>query len=167
MLRKIEVGIIAIIAIGLLGATTINGTNVLAQGTSLGIAKSSPVTVSMDAKNTQTVSSGSARVHSFDTTFTISGDVAALKADSDLIKKTVTGDFNHSPTIGYVKHGGSHGGTTSNPYANTHQIDEKISTELHNAILAAEKSTTKRGEIKCNFGMELPKFKCTFSGLVG
>src|ERR687897_329675 len=124
-----------------------------------------------DATNSYTISS----VGSFDTTYSIVGDVRSMDASKGLILSTITEDFGNSPTIGYVNNTISSSASQANlnqpslpsPFATKDAIDEKIRSEITTSIDNAVKSDSAQGEIKCIFGSGLDDFKCSSHGLSG
>ena len=122
-----------------------------------------------DATNSYTLSGSSSHVGSFDTTYRIAGERSAIRSAENLIITTITHDFTTSPTIGYVRAGGT-GATTSteagaalpSPFASHQHITERITSELRSAITQAESSTSQgqHVEIKCDFGMSLESMRC-------
>ena len=141
---------------------------------------SSSVYIAKDATNSYTISSGSSSIGTFDTSYTILGNVSSIKKTSDLVISTITKDYDSSPTIGYVKvvaQTNAKGETSSsssspqpstlaNPFADKATINQKISTEIQKAIASSMKSTFANVEIKCDFGMELSDWKCSNHGLL-
>ncbi len=122
-----------------------------------------------DATNSYTISGSSSHVGSFDTTYRIAGERSAIRSAENLIISTITHDFTTSPTIGYIRTGGT-GATAStetgaglpSPFASHQHITEKITSELRSAITQAESSTSQgqHVEIKCDFGMSLESMRC-------
>jgi hypothetical protein len=119
-----------------------------------------------DGTNSYTLSGGSSHIGSFDTTYRIAGERSAIRSAENLIISTITSDFRNSPTIGYIRAGGS--GVTgteagqANPFASHEQITERITSELRSAISQAESGTSQgqHVEIKCDFGMSLDEMRC-------
>jgi hypothetical protein len=142
---------------------------------------SSPsVHITKDTTNSYTISSGSSSIGTFDTTYTILGDINSIKTASNLIMSTITKDYDSSPTIGYVKvsaqttaegetssSSSSQPSTLVNPFADKATINQKINTEIQKAIESAMKSNSANVEIKCDFGMDLSNWKCSSHGLLG
>lgn len=64
---------------------------------------SSTVQITKDLANSYTISSGSLKIGTFDTKYTILGNVDILKKEQKLIISTITSDFNSSPILGYIK----------------------------------------------------------------
>ncbi len=122
-----------------------------------------------DATNSYTISGSSSHVGSFDTTYRIAGERSAIRSAENLIISTITHDFRTSPTIGYIRTGGT-GATAStetgaglpSPFASHQHITEKITSELRSAITQAESNTSQgqHVEIKCDFGMSLESMRC-------
>ena len=129
--------------------------------------------ITKDATNSYIISSGASFVVSFDTTYSVVGDVSQMPASKDLIISTITEDFGTSSTIGYVNNTNASGSqanpvqlTVPNPFATKEDIDEKIRNEITTSIGNAVKSNFTEGEIKCIFGSSLDNFKCRFHGLI-
>ncbi len=125
------------------------------------------VHITKDGTNSYTLSGGSSRVGSFDTTYRVLGERSAVRSAENLIISTITEDFRSSPTIGYIRAGGGGGATGTgatlpNPFASHEQITERITTELRRAISEAETNTPQgqHVEIKCDFGMSLEEMRC-------
>jgi hypothetical protein len=123
--------------------------------------------ITKDGTNSYTLSGGSSRVGSFDTTYRVVGERSAIRSAESLIISTITEDFRSSPTIGYVRAGGGGGGTGTgttlpSPFASHEQITERITTELRRVISEAETNTPQgqHVEIKCDFGMSLEEMRC-------
>ena len=145
--------------------------------TSSSASSSSSVHITKATTSSYTISSGSSSIGTFDTTYTILGNINSIKNASDLIISTITKDYESSPTIGYVKVAAqttAEGETTSsqpptlaNPFADKATINQKINTEIHKAIELAMKSNFSNVELKCDFGMELSNWKCSSHGLLG
>jgi Ca2+-binding RTX toxin-like protein len=130
-------------------------------------AQQSTIHIIKHGSNSYAISGGSSTVGSFDTTYTIAGERSAIRSAENLIITTITDDFRTSPTIGYVRAGGT--GTTTgtdatlpSPFASHEQITERITTELRRVISEAESSTSQgqHVEIKCDFGMTLDEMRC-------
>jgi hypothetical protein len=146
--------------------------------TSSSDSSDSSVNISKITSNSYTISSGSSNIGTFDTTYTILGNVTSIKNASGLIISTITKDYDSSPTIGYVKvapqttDGGDTNAsyrpyTLANPFADKTTIDQKIAAESLKAIDSAIKSNFASVEIKCDFGMVLSDWKCSNYGLLG
>ncbi len=123
--------------------------------------------ITKDGTNSYTLSGGSSRVGSFDTTYRVLGERSAVRSAENLIISTITEDFRSSPTIGYIRAGGGGGATGTgttlpSPFASHEQVTERITTELRRAISEAESSTPQgqHVEIKCDFGMSLEELRC-------
>jgi Ca2+-binding RTX toxin-like protein len=130
-------------------------------------AQQSTIHIIKHGSNSYAISGGSFTVGSFDTTYTIAGERSAIRSAENLIISTITNDFRTSPTIGYIRAGGT--GTTTgtdatlpNPFASHEQITERITTELRRVISEAESNTSQgqHVEIKCDFGMTLDEMRC-------
>jgi hypothetical protein len=135
-------------------------------------SSSSNVQITKELTNSYTISSGSSQVGSFDTKYTILGNIDALKKEQKLIVSTVTSDFNSSPVIGYIKTSSGSSGqqqqpTLSNPFADKSTINQKISTEINNAISSSSALNTAKASIQCDFGMSISQWNCKSHGLVG
>jgi hypothetical protein len=126
---------------------------------------SSPIHIIKDGTNSYLLSSGSAKVGTFDTSYTILGTVGSINASRDLIRSTIIQDYESSPTSGYVKVpiAVSPG---ANPFADKATINQTITSEIDEAIESAEKSNLADTAIKCNYGMDLSEWKCTNHGLL-
>lgn len=162
------------------GVQTLQNKLVFAQ-TSLSASSFSAVHITKDTTNSYTISSGFTSIGTFDTTYTISGDINSMKNASDLIISTVTKDYDSTPTIGYVKvapqktaQGEANSSspppqpsTIANPFADKATINQRIATEIQNAMESATKSNFVTLEIKCDFGMDLSDWKCSSHGLLG
>jgi hypothetical protein len=138
----------------------------------------SSVNISKITSNSYTISSGSSNIGTFDTTYTILGNVTSIKNASGLIISTITKDYDSSPTIGYVKvapqttaeediNASYRPYTLANPFADKSTINQKIATESLKAIDSAIKSNFGSVEIKCDFGMVLYDWKCSNHGSLG
>jgi hypothetical protein len=113
-----------------------------------------------DGTNSYSISSGSASVGTFDSSYLILGDVNSIKTSKDLIRSTILRDYESSPTIGYVR-APRDISPGANPFADTATINQTITDEIDKAIALAEESDRGNVNIKCNFGMELSEWKCT------
>ena len=122
--------------------------------------------ITKDGTNSYTLSGGSSQVGSFDTTYRVVGERSAVRASEHLIISTITSDFRTSPTIGYIRAGGTGATGTDttlpNPFASHEQITERITSELRRVITQAETNTPqgRHVEIKCDFGMSLEEMRC-------
>jgi hypothetical protein len=133
------------------------------------VAQQHTVHIIKDGTNSYTLSGSSSHVGSFDTTYRIAGERSAIRSAENLIISTITHDFTTSPTIGYIRAGGT-GATGSteagvglpSPFASHQHITERITSELRSAITQAESSTSQGQhiEIKCDFGMSLESMRC-------
>jgi hypothetical protein len=124
-----------------------------------------------NAMNSYTISSGASFIGAFETTYSITGRVSSMELSKDLITSTITEDFSHSPTIGYVNNTISTSPSPSqpglpNPFATKAAIDEKVRHEIATSIGNASKSGSVQGEIKCIFGSSLDNFRCSFHRLL-
>ncbi len=153
--------------------TLIAAAIVIAAGTTIttlsspAAAQQHTVHIIKDGTNSYTLSGSSSHVGSFDTTYRIAGERSAIRSAENLIISTITSDFRNSPTIGYVRAGGTTGATGTeagqpNPFATHQQITERITSELRSAITEAESGTSQgqHVEIKCDFGMSLQDMRC-------
>ena len=129
------------------------------------------ITLSSNSINVYSIPSTSVQVEKFLTNYTISGEISSINASRDLITSTIINDFDSSPNIGYVKSNniattapntGSQA-TLPNPFVSTDTINQKITNETHNIILAASTSNPagKNVEIKCTFGDVLSDYRCS------
>ena len=129
------------------------------------------ITLTSNSINAYLIPSTSVQVEKFLTNYTISGEISSINASRDLITSTIINDFDSSPNIGYVK--SNNIATTSpnsgspvtlpNPFVSTDTINQKITNETHNIILAASTSNPagKNVEIKCTFGDVLSDYRCS------
>jgi hypothetical protein len=126
-------------------------------------AQQHTVHIIKDATNSYTLSGSSSHVGSFDTTYRIAGERSAIRSAENLIISTITHDFRNSPTIGYIRAGGTTGATGGteaghpSPFATPQHITERITSELRSAITEAQ---GQHVEIKCDFGMSLQNMRC-------
>lgn len=123
----------------------------------------SPIHIIKDGTNSYAISSGSARIGTFDTSYTILGSIDSLKTSVDLIRSTIIQDYDSSPTIGYVKVPGAVS-PGANPFADIATLNQTITSEIDKAIKSTERSNLTDIVIKCNFGMELSEWKCVNYG---
>ena len=129
-------------------------------------AQQSTIHITKHGSNSYAISGGSSTVGSFDTTYTIAGERSAIRSAENLIISTITDEFRNSPTIGYIRAGGTGAtgtdATLPNPFASHDQITERITTELRRVITEAENNTPQgqHVEIKCDFGMTLEDMRC-------
>jgi hypothetical protein len=136
-------------------------------------AQQSTIHIIKDGTNSYTISGSSSSVGSFDTTYRIAGERSAIRAAENLIISTITDDFRTSPTIGYIRAGGTTSATAAtdatlpSPFASHEQITERITTELRRGISEAESNTSQgqHVEIKCDFGMTLEDMRCHYGPL--
>jgi hypothetical protein len=161
------------------GVQTLQNKLVFAQ-TSSSTSSFSAVHITKDTTNSYTISSGFTSIGTFDTTYTILGDINSMKNASDLIIPTVTKDYDSTPTIGYVKvapqktaqgeansSSSPQPSTIANPFADKATINQRITTEIQKAMESAVKSNFVTLEIKCDFNMDLSDWKCSSHGLPG
>jgi hypothetical protein len=161
------------------GVQTLQNNLVFAQ-TSSSASSFSAVHITKDTTNSYTISSGFTSIGTFDTTYTIVGDINSMKNARDLIISTVTKDYDSTPTIGYVKvapqktaqgeansSSSPQPSTIANPFADKATINQRIATEIQKAMESAAKSNFVTLEIKCDFGMDLSDWKCSSHGLLG
>ena len=138
---------------------------------------SSTVQITKDLTNSYTISSGSSKIGTFDTKYTILGNVDIIKKEQKLIISTITSDFNSSPIIGYIKTSiapaqqqqmsSSSQSTLPNPFADKPSIKQKIATEIISAISTAKNSNIAKTSIQCDFGMSILQWNCKSHGVVG
>jgi Ca2+-binding RTX toxin-like protein len=156
--------VIAVITAIVIAATAITTTLPAA-------AQQSTIHIIKHGSNSYAISGGSSSVGSFDTTYTIAGERSAIRSAENLIISTITHDFRTSPTIGYIRAGGTSAtgtdATLPSPFATPEQITERITTELRRVISEAESNTSQgqHVEIKCNFGMTLEDMRCHYGPL--
>ena len=129
------------------------------------------ITLTSNSINLYSIPSTSVQVDKFLTNYTISGEISSINASRDLITSTIINDFDSSPNIGYVK--SNNIATTSpntgsqvtlpNPFVSTDTINQKITNQTHNTIVAASTSNPagKNVEIKCTFGDALSNYICS------
>jgi hypothetical protein len=129
------------------------------------------ITLTSNSINLYSIPSTSVQVDKFLTNYTISGEISSINTSRDLITSTIINDFDSSPNIGYVK--SNNMATTSpntgsqvtlpNPFVSTDTINQKITNETHNIIVAASTSNPagKNVEIKCTFGDVLSNYICS------
>jgi hypothetical protein len=134
----------------------------------------SMVKITKDLTNSYLISSGSSKIGTFDTTYTISGNTDIIKKEQKIILSTIKEDFNNSPIAGYIKTSLAPAQqqqlkqpTLSNPFTNKATINQKIETEIGSALSSVGNTNTAKISIQCNFGMELSEWKCKGHGLVG
>jgi hypothetical protein len=124
-------------------------------------AQQHTVHIIKDATNSYTLSGSSSHIGSFDTTYRIAGERSAIRSAENLIISTITHDFRNSPTIGYIRAGGTGASATEaghpSPFATPQHITERITSELRSAITEAQ---GQHVEIKCDFGMSLESMRC-------
>jgi hypothetical protein len=129
------------------------------------------ITLTSNSINVYSIPSTSVQVEKFLTNYTISGQISSINASRDLITSTIINDFDSSPNIGYVKNNniatsspntGSQV-TLPNPFVSTHTINQKITNETHNIIMAASTSNPAGNSvvIKCTFGDVLSDYVCS------
>ena len=132
---------------------------------------SNTIHITKDASNSYALSSSSSHIGSFDTIYTIVGNITSLKESENLITSTITKDYDRSPIIGYViahkSKSDSKSANLANPFADKSTIDEKIKSEIQTSINSSQNLKTTKAEIKCNFGMEISDWKCSTHGLLG
>ncbi len=138
----------------------------------------SAVHITKDTTNSYTLSSGFSSIGTFDTTYTILGNITSIENTRDLIISTITKDYDSTPTVGYVKvapqntsqgeaSSSSQQSTIANPFADKATIYQRITTEIDKAMESSAKSNFVNLEIKCDFGMDLSDWKCSSHGLLG
>ena len=137
----------------------------------------SAVHITKDTTNSYTLSSGFTSIGTFDTTYTILGNITSIENTRDLIISTITKDYDSTPTVGYVKvapqntsqedaSSSSQQSTIANPFADKATINHRITTEIQKAIESAVKSNFANLEIRCDFGMDLSDWKCSSHSLL-
>src|SRR5919112_4552750 len=145
--------------------------------TSSSASSFSAVHITKYTTNSYTISSGFSSIGTFDTTYTILGNITSIQNSRDLIISTITKDYDSTPTIGYVKvapqktaegeaGSSSSSSTIANPFADKATINQRIMTEIHKAIESAAKSNFVNLEIRCDFGMDLSDWKCSSHSLL-
>jgi hypothetical protein len=124
----------------------------------------STVQITKDLTNSYTISSGSSEVGTFDTNYTIVGNMDAIKKEQKLIISTITEDFNKSPVIGYVKTANASGphqqATLPNPFADNATVNQKIVTEINGSLSSPVNLNADSTTIQCNFGMKISEWNC-------
>jgi hypothetical protein len=147
--------------------------------TSSSASSFSAVHITKYTTNSYTISSGFSSIGTFDTTYTILGNITSIQNARDLIISTITKDYDSTPTIGYVKvapqktaegeasSSSSQPSTIPNPFADKATINQRITTEIEKAMESSAKSNFVNLEIKCDFGMDLSDWKCSNHGLLG
>jgi len=147
--------------------------------TSSSASSFSAVHITKYTTNSYTISSGFSSIGTFDTTYTILGNITSIQNARDLIISTITKDYDSTPTIGYVKvtpqktaegeasSSSSQQSTIANPFADKATINQRIITEIDKAMESSAKSNFVNFEIKCDFGMDLSDWKCSSHGLLG
>ncbi|MGB7956903.1 MAG: hypothetical protein WCF23_23260 [Candidatus Nitrosopolaris sp.] len=129
------------------------------------------ITLTSDSINVYSIPSTSVQVEKFLTNYTIGGEISSINASRDLITSTIINDFDSSPNIGYVKNNNivtSSPNTASqvtlpNPFVSSDTINQKITNETHNIIMAASTSNPAGNNvvIKCTFGDVLSDYVCS------
>ncbi|MER5175955.1 MAG: hypothetical protein ABJB73_09300 [Candidatus Nitrosocosmicus sp.] len=144
-------------------------------------SSSSTVQITKDLTNSYSISSGSSKIGTFDTKYTILGNIDTIKKEQKLIISTITSDFNNSPIIGYIKTSMAstqkqqmqqqqqqqQQPTLPNPFADKTSIKQKIATEITSALFTSKNSNTAKTFIQCDFGMSILQWNCKSLGLVG
>jgi hypothetical protein len=156
--------------------TTGSISEIFAQGTTSS-SSTWNVLITKDLTNSYTISSGSSQIGLFNAKYTILGNIDNLKKEQKLVISTVTSDFNSSPVAGYVKASSGGSGqqqqqqqqnpTLANPFADKSTINQKITTEINNAISSASSANTAKASIQCDFGTNIGQWSCKSHGLVG
>src|ERR671910_582867 len=103
VLAVITIATSLIMAVDEDGVQKLQNKPLFAQTSSSSASSFSAVHITKDTTNSYTISSGFTSIGTFDTTYTILGDINSMKNASDLIISTVTKDYDSTPTIGYVK----------------------------------------------------------------
>lgn len=178
-------------ALAIIGTTFAPSSSVLAQTTNATTTTTTTTTIvednatslatriqiTKDTTNSYAISEGSVRVGSFDTIYAITGSVDDISGNSDLIMSTIQNDFNSSSTMGYVMAKAANSNNTASnitqattalpsPFASSKEISQRIADEIQKGIEAAEHSDEMYAEIRCHFGMELPRLECRFVPLL-
>ncbi len=177
-LVTITVATSLIIAIDEDGVQKLQNKPLFAQTSSSSAASSSAVHITKDTTNSYTLSSGFTSIGTFDTTYTIVGNITSIENTRDLIISTITKDYDSTPTVGYVKvapqntsredaSSSSQQSTIANPFADKATINQRITTEIQKAIESAAKSNFVNLEIRCDFGMDLSDWKCSSHSIQG
>jgi hypothetical protein len=145
--------------------------------TSSSASSFSAVHITKDTTNSYTLSSGFTSIGTFDTTYTILGNITSIENTRDLIISAITKDYDSTPTVGYVKvapqntsqgdaSSSSPQSTIANPFADKATINERITTEIQKAIESVVKSNFVNLEIRCDFDMDLSDWKCSSHSLL-
>ena len=159
------------------GVQKLQNKPLFAQTSSSSASSFSAVHITKDTTNSYTLSSGFSSIGTFDTTYTILGNITSIENTRDLIISTITKDYDSTPTVGYVKvapqntsqgdaSSSSQQSTIANPFADKATINQRIMTEIHKAIESAAKSNFVNLEIRCDFGMDLSDWKCSSHSLL-
>jgi hypothetical protein len=159
------------------GVQKLQNKPLFAQTSSSSASSFSAVHITKDTTNSYTLSSGFTSIGTFDTTYTILGNITSIENTRDLIISTITKDYDSTPTVGYVKvapqdtsqgdaSSSSQQSTIANPFADKATINQRITTEIQKAIESAAKSNFVNLEIRCDFGMELSDWKCSSHSLL-
>jgi hypothetical protein len=162
--------------------TTTSSSKALAQIADKNIPETKvPIHITKDATSSYTIMNSSSSVGSFDTTYTITGKINEIMASKDLIVSTVESDFNASATIGYIRANATTTTTTTtptsnnstgsqtlpNPFASSETINQKIESEISQAIKNATSHPSQQEiKIMCGFGMQLSDFSCSETPLI-
>ena len=179
VLAVITIGTSLIMAIDEDGVQKLRNKPLYAQTSSSSSSASSfsAVHITKDTTNSYTLSSGFTSIGTFDTTYTILGNITSIENTRDLIISTITKDYDSTPTVGYVKvapqntsqgdaSSSSQQSTIANPFADKATINQRITTEIQKAIESAAKSNFVNLEIRCDFGMDLSDWKCSSHSLL-
>ncbi len=159
------------------GVQKLQNKPLFAQTSSSSPSSFSAVHITKDTTNSYTLSSGFTSIGTFDTTYTILGNITSIENTRDLIISTITKDYDSTPTVGYVKvapqntsqgdaSSSSQQSTIANPFADKATINQRITTEIQKAIESAAKSNFVTLEIRCDFGMDLSDWKCSSHSLL-
>jgi hypothetical protein len=158
------------------GVQKLQNKSLFAQTSSSSASSFSAVHITKDTTNSYTISSGFTSIGTFDTTYTILGNITSIENTRDLIISTITKDYDSTPTVGYVKvapqntsqgdASSSQQSTIANPFADKATINQRIMTEIHKAIESAAKSNFVNLEIRCDLGMDLSDWKCSSHSLL-
>ena len=171
LLAVITIGTSLIMAIDEDGVQKLRNKPLYAQTSSSSASSFSAVHITKDTTNSYALSSGFTSIGTFDTTYTILGNITSIENTRDLIISTITKDYDSTPTVGYVKvapqntsqgdaSSSSQQSTIANPFADKATINQKITTEIQKAIESAAKSNFVNLEIRCDLVMDLSDCKC-------
>jgi hypothetical protein len=148
------------------------------------VSSSPDITPEQQSKNTVHITKTSANsydivddstglVSAFDTVYTITGSSNSLNKSKDLIVSIIQDDYDHSPSIGYVRAENitekagepSPAASLANPFVDQSAINSTITNELTAAIDSAHSLNFTIVVIKCDFGMNIRDWKCDNHGI--